>query len=144
MRFAFGEVAQLVEHHVRNVGVESSNLFFSTKSKTQSAFRFGDMAAPSLTFAPSVLNCSMSLAPAISAVYVSLQQVGKRHRAIMPSAVRLFLVSCSYYPSPSPRPIPTLILLAMKSINEYLNNVFTILSHSRKDDYLLSSLVIYE
>ena len=25
-----GEVAQLVEHHVRNVGVESSNLFFST------------------------------------------------------------------------------------------------------------------
>lgn len=27
-----GEVAQLVEHHVRNVGVESSNLFFSTKS----------------------------------------------------------------------------------------------------------------
>ncbi len=27
---ANGEVAQLVEHHVRNVGVESSNLFFST------------------------------------------------------------------------------------------------------------------
>ncbi len=27
-----GEVAQLVEHHVRNVGVESSNLFFSTRS----------------------------------------------------------------------------------------------------------------
>ena len=30
---ANGEVAQLVEHHVRNVGVESSNLFFSTISK---------------------------------------------------------------------------------------------------------------
>ena len=29
-RFTHGEVAQLVEHHVRNVGVESSNLFFST------------------------------------------------------------------------------------------------------------------
>ena len=28
-----GEVAQLVEHHVRNVGVESSNLFFSTNSQ---------------------------------------------------------------------------------------------------------------
>ena len=28
-----GEVAQLVEHHVRNVGVESSNLFFSTIQK---------------------------------------------------------------------------------------------------------------
>ena len=28
--FTHGEVAQLVEHHVRNVGVESSNLFFST------------------------------------------------------------------------------------------------------------------
>ena len=28
--FRNGEVAQLVEHHVRNVGVESSNLFFST------------------------------------------------------------------------------------------------------------------
>ena len=28
--FGNGEVAQLVEHHVRNVGVESSNLFFST------------------------------------------------------------------------------------------------------------------
>ena len=28
--FHHGEVAQLVEHHVRNVGVESSNLFFST------------------------------------------------------------------------------------------------------------------
>ena len=28
--FRHGEVAQLVEHHVRNVGVESSNLFFST------------------------------------------------------------------------------------------------------------------
>ena len=28
--FTYGEVAQLVEHHVRNVGVESSNLFFST------------------------------------------------------------------------------------------------------------------
>ena len=28
--FRDGEVAQLVEHHVRNVGVESSNLFFST------------------------------------------------------------------------------------------------------------------
>ena len=27
----FGEVAQLVEHHVRNVGVGSSNLLFSTK-----------------------------------------------------------------------------------------------------------------
>ena len=31
--FRYGEVAQLVEHHVRNVGVESSNLFFSTKSR---------------------------------------------------------------------------------------------------------------
>ena len=30
---ANGEVAQLVEHHVRNVGVESSNLFFSTNSR---------------------------------------------------------------------------------------------------------------
>lgn len=30
--FHHGEVAQLVEHHVRNVGVESSNLFFSTNS----------------------------------------------------------------------------------------------------------------
>ena len=30
---ANGEVAQLVEHHVRNVGVESSNLFFSTIQK---------------------------------------------------------------------------------------------------------------
>ena len=28
-----GEVAQLVEHHVRNVGVESSNLFFSTNRR---------------------------------------------------------------------------------------------------------------
>ncbi len=37
---AHGEVAQLVEHHVRNVGVESSNLFFSTiRVKTQSGFR---------------------------------------------------------------------------------------------------------
>ena len=35
-----GEVAQLVEHHVRNVGVESSNLFFSTiRLKTKSGFR---------------------------------------------------------------------------------------------------------
>ncbi len=36
-----GEVAQLVEHHVRNVGVESSNLFFSTNSMeaTESGFR---------------------------------------------------------------------------------------------------------
>ena len=31
--FHHGEVAQLVEHHVRNVGVESSNLFFSTNSQ---------------------------------------------------------------------------------------------------------------
>ena len=31
--FTNGEVAQLVEHHVRNVGVESSNLFFSTNSR---------------------------------------------------------------------------------------------------------------
>ena len=28
----YGEVAQLVEHRVRNAGVESSNLFFSTIS----------------------------------------------------------------------------------------------------------------
>ena len=36
-----GEVAQLVEHHVRNVGVESSNLFFSTnrKESEKPAFR---------------------------------------------------------------------------------------------------------
>ena len=38
--FTNGEVAQLVEHHVRNVGVESSNLFFSTNSrKQQTRFR---------------------------------------------------------------------------------------------------------
>lgn len=38
--FHHGEVAQLVEHHVRNVGVESSNLFFSTiRLKTKSGFR---------------------------------------------------------------------------------------------------------
>lgn len=37
---ANGEVAQLVEHHVRNVGVESSNLFFSTirQGTRQAAF----------------------------------------------------------------------------------------------------------
>ena len=32
-----GEVAQLVEHHVRNVGVESSNLFFSTSFQGSAA-----------------------------------------------------------------------------------------------------------
>ena len=37
---ANGEVAQLVEHHVRNVGVESSNLFFSTKPRETSKTRF--------------------------------------------------------------------------------------------------------
>lgn len=32
LSLSYGAVAQLVEHHVRNVGVESSNLFFSTIS----------------------------------------------------------------------------------------------------------------
>ena len=31
--FTNGEVAQLVEHHVRNVGVEGPNPFFSTNSR---------------------------------------------------------------------------------------------------------------
>ena len=39
--FTYGEVAQLVEHHVRNVGVESSNLFFSTIRKEGSRFLWG-------------------------------------------------------------------------------------------------------
>ena len=33
-RVALGAVAQLVEHYVRNVGVEGSNPFCSTKSRT--------------------------------------------------------------------------------------------------------------
>ena len=38
--FTNGEVAQLVEHHVRNVGVVSSNLIFSTirKENEKAAF----------------------------------------------------------------------------------------------------------
>ena len=35
-----GEVAQLVEHHVRNVGVGSSNLLFSTISAVVAAVLF--------------------------------------------------------------------------------------------------------
>ena len=38
--FTNGEVAQLVEHHVRNVGVEGPNPFFSTilAATTKAAF----------------------------------------------------------------------------------------------------------
>ena len=35
MRFPFGEVAQLVEHHVRNVRVGGSNPLFSTIPKVR-------------------------------------------------------------------------------------------------------------
>ena len=38
-RFVNGEVAQLVEHHVRNVGVVSSNLIFSTIEKVRIGLR---------------------------------------------------------------------------------------------------------
>ena len=42
-----GEVAQLVEHHVRNVGVESSNLVFSTiPVEAASGFRLLIKGAP--------------------------------------------------------------------------------------------------
>ena len=50
-----GEVAQLVEHHVRNVGVESSNLFFSTNFvKRRSGSRQSD--APRF-FLPAAIFC---------------------------------------------------------------------------------------
>ena len=46
--FHHGEVAQLVEHHVRNVGVVSSNLIFSTirKENEKAAFAFANQGAP--------------------------------------------------------------------------------------------------